>query len=148
MIDIKLSRGITETLEILKYMDKMYTEKIPKKFMDFLKDNKDTSYTPKFDCTENLQDRDILRETKILLGIMYLKYWNDEASKKEYLQTLDENQKKYHEEINKKYNPDNLFKKDDKNIEKKLEENVQIIEYKESVFQKIVKKIKLFLRRK
>ena len=27
MIDIKLSRGITETLEILKYMDKMYTEK-------------------------------------------------------------------------------------------------------------------------
>ncbi len=145
MMDVKLSRSITEVLEILKHMDKIYIEKLPKKFLKFLQDNQDTSYIPKFDYTKKLQDCDIQKETKGLLGIIYMKYWSQEKQKKEYLQILENNQKKYQEEINEKYNPDNLFK-NSKKCEENLEENTQMIEYKESVFQKIVLKIKLFLK--
>lgn len=144
-MDVKLSRSMTEVLEILKHMDKTYTEKLPKKFLKFLQDNQDTSHIPKFDCTKSLQDCAMYKETKALLGIMYLKYWSLEEQKKEYLQILENNQKKYQEEINEKYNPDNLFK-NSKKCEEKLEETAQMIEYKESIFQKIVKKIKLFLK--
>lgn len=147
MIDVKLSKSITEVLEILGYMDKTYAEKLPKKFVKFLQDNQDTSYIPKFDYTKKLQDCVMHKETKALLGIMYLKYWSSEEQKKEYLQVLENNQKKYQEEINEKYNPDNLFKNKEKSVEK-LEENTQMIEYKESVFRRIINKIKLFLKLK
>lgn len=145
MMNANLSRSMTEVLEILKHMDKIYTEKLPKKFMKFLQDNQDTSYIPKLDYTKNLQNCNVSKETKGLLGIMYLKYWSSEEQNKEYLQILENNQKKYQVEINEKYNPDNLFK-NSKKCEEKLEENTQIIEYKESIFQKIVHKIKLFLK--
>lgn len=141
MRDIKLSRTITEVLEILEHMDKTYIEKLPKKFVEFLQNNQDISYIPKFDYTKNLQNCDISKETKALLGMMYLKYWSYEEQKKEYLQVLEENQKKYQAEINEKYNTDNLFKNSNK-----CEEKVQMIEYKESIFRKIMNKIKLFFK--
>ena len=45
-----------------------------------------------------------------------------------------------------KYNPDNLFKKKNKsNKTMKVEENnLQMIEYKENIFKKIINKIKMF----
>lgn len=144
-MDVKLSRSITEVLEILKHMDKIYIEKLPKKFVEFLQDNQDTSYIPKFDYTKKLQDCVMYKETKALLGIMFLKYWSCEKQKKEYLQILENNQKKYQEKINEKYNPDNLFK-NSKKCKEKIEENTQMIEYKESVFRKIMNKIKFFLK--
>jgi len=147
MIDVKLSRSMTEVLEILSHMDKIYTEKLPKKFFEFLQSNQDTSYIPKFDSTKNIQDCVMHKETKALLGIMYLKYWSSEDQEKEYLQVLENNQKKYQEEINEKYNPDNLFKNKGKSVEK-VEENTQMIEYKESVFRRIINKIKLFFKLK
>ena len=32
--------GLTEVIDILKYMDKSYEAKIPKKFMQYMKENK------------------------------------------------------------------------------------------------------------
>ncbi len=144
-MDVNLSRSMAEVLEILKHMDRTYTEKLPRKFVEFLKDNQDTSYIPKLDYTKKLQDCNISKETKGLLGIMYLKYWSQEEQKKEYLQILEDNQKKYLAEIKEKYNPDNLFK-NCKKCEENLEENTQMIEYKETILKKIVRKIKLFLK--
>ncbi len=44
MVSEEFSQGIAETLDILNYMDKIYIEKIPKKFKDFLEKNKSKSY--------------------------------------------------------------------------------------------------------
>lgn len=144
MVDIKLSRGITETLEILKHMDEMYTKKLPKSFIDFLQSNKDISYNPKFDC---VQINDISRETKVLLGIMYLKYWSNEFQQKNFLHTLYQNQKKSQEELNKKYDLEKLFKKNRIYIESKEQENLHMIQYKENIFKKIIFKIKMFFKK-
>lgn len=150
-MDVRFRRSITETLEILKHMNKLYTEKLPNKFIKFLQDNQDTSYIPKFDYTKELQGYDVNKETKALLGIMYLKYWSSDSQRKEYLKILDDNQKKYEETINEKYDVDNLFKKEkneyrSENTKNEINENMQIIEYKESVIQKIVNKIKKLLK--
>lgn len=145
-MDIELRRGITETLEILKYMDSVYTKKIPEKFFGFLQSNKDNSYNPKIDY---IQIYDISKEAKILLGIIYLKYWSNEAQQKEFLHNLSENQKKYQEELNQKYNSKELFKKESEYINDIQQENLQMIEYREeSIFKKIIRKIKMVCKKK
>ncbi len=144
MIDIRLSEAITEVLEILKNADNTYMEKLPEKFKKFLNDNKSTSYIPEIDFSKELKDLKIRKETKELLGIMYLNYWSNDEEKKEYVKLLSENEKKYQEELTEKYNPDNLFKKtakqDDIN-EQVVTNEVAIIKYEESLLKKIWNKI-------
>ena len=144
MIDIRLREAITEVLEILKNTDNTYMEKLPEKFKKFLNDNKSTSYIPEIDFSKELKDLKIRKETKELLGIMYLNYWSNDEEKKEYVKLLSENEKKYQEELTEKYNPDNLFKKtakqDDIN-EQVVTNEVAIIKYEESLLKKIWNKI-------
>jgi len=56
-----------------------------------------------------------------------------------------ENELKYQQDLREKYNPDNIFKKrtqesviEEKNIEKEF----ALVEYKESIFKKLINKIK------
>lgn len=144
MIDIRLREAITEVLEILKNTDNTYMEKLPEKFKKFLNDNKSTSYIPEIDFSKELKDLKIRKETKELLGIMYLNYWSNDEEKKEYVKLLSENEKKYQEELTEKYNPDSLFKKtakqDDIN-EQVVTNEVAIIKYEESLLKKIWNKI-------
>ena len=144
MIDIRLREAITEVLEIKKNADNTYMEKLPEKFKKFLNDNKSTSYIPEIDFSKELKDLKIRKETKELLGIMYLNYWSNDEEKKEYVKLLSENEKKYQEELTEKYNPDSLFKKtakqDDIN-EQVVTNEVAIIKYEESLLKKIWNKI-------
>lgn len=58
-----------------------------------------------------------------------------------------QNEKKYQDMIQEKYNIDNIFKKNEEIIENKQEQknNMQIVEYKNSVLKRIVNKILNFL---
>ena len=54
--------------------------------------------------------------------------------------------KRIEDEIREKYNPDNLFKKKE-NIQEENKEELQLVEVKESIFKKIINKIKeIFVR--
>ena len=151
MVDTNLSESITEILEILKNMNKEYTEKLPKKFLEFLKENQSDSYTVNFDDSKNLKNTNLHKETRKLLAIMYLNYWSNENEKKDYLQVLNNNQQKHDEEIKLKYNPDNLFKNNQQIIEKVdeiPENNTQLMQYKEGIIKRFINRIKLFFRKK
>lgn len=144
MINIKLSEAIAEILEILKNVDNSYYEKLPEKFKEFLNNNKSTSYIPEIDFSRELKDLNIRKETKELLGIMYLNYWSNEEERREYIKLLSDNEKKYQEELNERYNPDNLFKnatKQEENIEQIVTNEFAMIKYEESFFKKIWNKI-------
>lgn len=148
--------GLTEVLDILKYMDKSYVEKIPKKFMQYMEENKSETYIPNIDHTRPFEEAVLKEETKNILATIYLNYWCNPEEKEVYKRTLDENEKKYYQEMQEKYNPDNLFKNEIKN-EKKIEtqenntvnniQNTEMIEYKESFFKKIFNRIReLFIK--
>ena len=111
MISVNLSEGITETLEILKHMDESYTEKIPYKFRLFLENNKSKTYKPNFEYTNNLNEMNLKKKTKDLLGLIYLKYWCTPEEKSTYSKRLKENEKMYRTKLNEKYDVNNLFKK-------------------------------------
>lgn len=135
-----------EILEILKYMDKIYVDKIPKKLIEFFEENKANNYKFKYDSAVELGKQNLNDNTLALLAMLNLNYWcESEEHKKELIARYNDNEQKYQEELHKEYNPDNIFKKD--NQEKSIEDNilkeeVAMAVYKESIFKKFINKIK------
>ena len=145
MSSIEFSEGVTETLDILKHMDKSYTDKIPKKFKDFLEKSKSDSYIPHLDHSKKIKEMNLKEKTKDILATIYMNYWCDAEQKENYMKTLKQNEEKYQEELKEKYNPDNIFKnKTQKTIqqEQPVQEDVDLVEVKESFFAKFIKKLK------
>ena len=150
MVDTRISEGISEVLVILKSIDTIYTEKLPQKFKDFLNNNQSSTYIPNIDLSKELKDMELKKETRNILELMYLNYWSTPEEKKEFIEILNENERKYQEIINEKYNSDSLFKnkKDtSKTIEETVTEEVALVEYNESLFKKIWKKILSIFKR-
>lgn len=136
MVNVEFSEGISETLDILNHLDKVYTDKIPEKFKDFLDKNKSSSYIPKLDHSKKIDDMILKESTKDILTTIYIKYWATSEEKANYNKLLAENEKKYQEELRKKYNTDDLFKNKKAKVET-VENAVAMVEYKESIFTKI-----------
>lgn len=148
MGNVQFREGITETLDILKHMDCMYTDKIPQKFKDFLEENKSESYEPNLDHSKKLNEMVLKEKTKDILAVIYMKYWCNVAQKTEFQKLLNENERKYQAELREKYNPDNIFKnnKQQQAVEENVtQNNVSMVAYKESIFKRFINKIKNIL---
>lgn len=137
----KNKKAISEVNTILKQLEKSSYSKIPKKLLDEIEKNAtvDVSYIkPEI----ALEDLDLEEETKEMLAVISYQYFCTEDERKSWQKELEENEKKYQEELNEKYNPENLFKKEELLQEQNLE-NIQVtsqnslIEYKEPFFKKL-----------
>ena len=93
-----------------------------------------------------------------MIALFHLNYWCDSNEEKEKLRKLfKENENKYQTELCEKYNPDNIFKNRCKpNVEnqetnnknqEKIKNAKEIIKYKESIFKRILNKIKMFFNK-
>lgn len=152
MIEISKERkeAYVEVLEILKHMNKKYAEKVPKKLVEFFKDNSSADY--EFILDVPIEEKKLKKETLNLLAMLNLNYWcEDEEHKKQLLTKYHQNEIKLQEELLEKYNYDNLFKIKKVQIKSNREvenETVSLTEYKESFFRKIINIIKRAIYRK
>ena len=150
MVSAEFSEGISETLDILNHMDKIYIDRIPKKFIEFLNNNKSINYTSHLDHSKKINEMNLKEKTKDILATIYMNYWCDSQSKANYSNLLKQNENNYQEELREKYNPDNIFKKNNQaqhimqdTISNEVNnDNVAMVEYKESFFKKFINKIK------
>ena len=141
MVSVEYSEAITETLDILKHTSKEDVDKISLKFMDFLNANASKTYKPELDHTKKIKDMQLNRKTKAILAIIYKKFWCNSEKQEQFNRVLKENEIKREKELREKYNPDNLFKDKKPKIET-IDNSMAIVEYKESFFTKLIKKIK------
>lgn len=143
------NNSYVEILEILKYMDKIYIDKIPQKLIQFFEENKAKDYEFEYNSTLELDKQNLNDNTLALLAMLNLNYWcENEEHKKELISKYNENEKKYQEELREKSNPDDIFKNRQqvKNISKENTENiVDMVEYNEPIFKRIINKIKSIL---
>ena len=131
-------------------MDKTYIDRIPKKFIEFLNNNKSADYISNLDHSQKINEMNLKEKTKDILAIIYLNYWCDSQQKVDYSNLLKQNENNYQEELRKKYNPDNIFKNNNQthnivqnNVSNEvISDNVAMVECKELFFKKIVNKIK------
>ena len=71
--------------------------------------NKSTTYVSKLNHSNKINEMNLKEGTKNLLATIYLSYWCSPQEKANYAKILNENEKKYQEELRKKYNLDNIF---------------------------------------
>ena len=136
MSQINDNNAFAETLFIINCLPYNEQSKIPKKFIEFLEENKNNDYVININPNIGLENQNLLEETKELLKEIYLSYFisaeekNKILQKDKYIKIIEEDLK------NKKYSSDKIFEKQH-NIKDKLSENhvdTALIEYKESFF--------------
>lgn len=139
------AQAYTEIECLLKYMPKEYIEKLPKKLIDLIHSQSNEMYNIPIDVNKSLTEQNFSKKTKDIIAVLKYNYWSTEEEKAKLRNIFNENEKKYQEMLFEKYNPDNLFKKKNNNEEtvENEENNLQMIEYKESLFERIINKIKL-----
>lgn len=149
MENIEYSNSLYQINEIIKYMTPNLKARIPKKFISYFENNKSKDYNWKIDEAIPLEKQNLLPTTKEILTVLYKDYICDDIERVELEKTLSNNEIKYQEELREKYNPDNIFKNKTKEVVDTVVENesTSVVAYKESLFSKIISKIKLFFHK-
>lgn len=138
MVELRYRNAFKEVDEILKYTDINLANKIPKKFIDFLRANMNNEY--EFNVQEglHLNKQNLSEEANNILALIYRDYWATEEEKEEF-RKKDEEERKLNEEKLK-----HIFdRKDNEQIEEKKNNQLIKIEH-ESFIKRLFSKIKRF----
>ena len=145
MVSVEYSEAIVEVLDILDNSEDNIIEKIPKELIKFWQKNKSTTYKSNLDHSKALKEMELKSKTKSLITMIYLNYLCDSSEKDKIKLILKKNEEEYQQELKEKYNSDNIFKKSSQKSEmkeKSVERSVQMTEYKDTMFKRIINKIK------
>ena len=148
-----LLKAYSEVDKILSFMEIRYVEKVPKKMREMFKNEKLQDYEPNIDKNIPLEEQQLERKTLAILAMLNLNYWcENEEEKEELIRAYSNNDKKRNEELREKYNPDNIFdhKQKERFVEEKevITDEMAMVEYKESIFRKIINKILKIFQKK
>lgn len=131
----------SEVYQVLNLLGNEYIDKLPKSLFNMLEKKRDINYEPKYTEDIPLNKQNIKNETISIIALLHLNYWcENENEKFELKQIFKNNEDMYENELRKKYNPDNIFKKHAQ--EKIIKNEVALVEYKESIFKRLINKIK------
>ena len=148
---MEYAKCLVQLDEILNYLSLENLEKIPREIRKSIKEHKDKEYIWKYDKTKELKEQALDRKTIAMLSYLNMEYLLNEEQKK-FMQNLHKlNEQKFEKEKQEKYNQDYLFNSKRTNAITQTEisnKNVAMVEYKESIFKKIINKIKNFFRKK
>ncbi len=139
-----------EVIEVLNYIPMNEYKKIPKKYIVFMEENCSENSPFIYNIALPFDKQNISDTAKNILGMIFRLFIIGQSKKRE-LNNKEQDRKKQ-EELEKyiKYNPDNLFKNKKETthvIEEKEKEEVALVEYKESIFKKILNKILSIFKR-
>lgn len=134
MLELKYRNAFKEVDEILKYTDIDLVNKIPKKFINFLRENMNNEYEFYVQEGLSLNKQNLSEEASSTFALIYRDYWATEEEKEEFRKKDEEERKLKEEKI------EHIFDKKDKEmtVEKK---NNQLIKIERKSFIK-----RLFLK--
>lgn len=102
--------AFAEVYDIIKHSDISIQKRISPTFMNIIENNMDKSYKVMIDYNKELEEPNILHETKIILGIIYRDYLCAPEKKQQLIRNENELLQKIEKERQDKYSVDNLFK--------------------------------------
>lgn len=144
MVTKELSEAAVELNAIFENTSEDILKKIPSSFKKFISDIKSENYKFDYDKSKKLVEQDVKPETRGLIALIYQSYICNEEERAEYIQKCNEYFQEEERKKREKYNPDNIFKSENKvkPIENVTSNEVAMVEYKESIFSRFMKKIK------
>lgn len=133
--------AFTEVNEILKYLGEDLLKKIPKEWIDNIKENMSTSYKLEYDNTKGLNEQKLKQETRAILSVMYRDYICDDDRRKQIIQ--NDREEWFELEKKKEFGDMEIFpQKPVENLNNKL----QVVK-KQNIMIKIIEKIKIIWRK-
>ena len=111
VISLEQREAYSEVLEVLRHMNKIYVDKIPKKLIMFFYDNCSLDYD--FRMTKPIGEEKLKDKTLDLLAILNMNYWSKGQSKEDLIMNyakIDQNTK---QQINSQLEKKNIFTKID-----------------------------------
>lgn len=148
MIDsVEYANAYSEVLEILKYIPLKDYNKIPESKIKIFKKNANKNYKFYFNPNETFEEQKVSIKAKAILGILFRDYWAIEFQREKINSKQNYERQKIEELKKEKYNSDNIFKnkKTQIVIDDIKNNELQLIEYKETFFNKLIKFIKHLL---
>ena len=130
------NRAFNEVIEIIEHLSKSIQNKIPKRLIEFMQNNMDDNYEFEYNENKNIQEQKILKDTEILLSLIYKDYISSDSERKKLEKMWNKNEKEYQERFSKE-----IFKK--KEIQKS---DVSIVNYKKNIWNKFLDRIKRKLK--
>lgn len=143
------ANAMAEVIYYLKGIKQEDIDKIPRKFIQYLNENASKEYKCDFDYNKPLKELNLLDETRGIIGMICYNYWCvTEKQKEQYLKRLSQNEQQYQKILDEKYNPDNIFENKKLDFIENTTNPTEITEYKESIFKKLINKIKSIFSKK
>lgn len=115
MDNIEYPIAYREVFEILKYIPKADYDKIPNEKIELYKTMQDTNYNFKYNPSKTLDEQNVSKRTKAILGLLFRDYWATEIQREKIISRQNYERQKLEEEKKLKYNLDNIFKNNNKN---------------------------------
>jgi len=140
MVDSKYGIAYSEVLEILKHIPIEDYNKIPKNKIELFETNANKEYTFTYNPNKTLEEQDVSKIAKGIIILLFRDYWATETQREKIIAKQKYDRQKLEEEKKKIYNPDNMFKK--YNQENSIKNEINLVEYKESIFRRFINKIK------
>jgi len=149
-MNIETRQAYSEVNKFLELIGEDLSNKIPLRLRKYFKREMDITYIPNVNANIPIKQQNLKRKTIAIIAGLNLRYWcKDEKRKTELLEKYSKNEIKHQQELRKKYDPNKIFKPYDPNrvYRRYMQENVNkkdvsIIENKDSLFEKIIMKIK------
>ena len=127
-------RAYAEVTYLLKKLTEPEYKKISPKVIEFLEKKSDKEYKLELDKKNNLNYNNFLKETKIILSIIYERFFATiEEKQAKYIKIENNKKEKYNVDIFKNKTNNNYVESED------IDQERSLIEYKENIWQKIKK---------
>ena len=145
--------AFTEVYTILDYIEDEDYEKIPSEVLEVIEENRNQDYEYEMNEEVDIFNQPMLPETKAILFNFFRDYWSSPEQKETIKRMQREDMQKIEEKKKQEYGDYEVFKNNNSNTDKNntnLEsENTSLIEIKkDSLFNKIINKIKFLFKNK
>ena len=137
-----------EVYTILQELNEEEYNKIPPEVIKTIEANRNEEYEYELDDELELKDQPMLSETKAILFNLFRDYLATPEQKAKIIRMQNEARQKNELKKQQMYNTDIFANKPKKNLAENSNETMQIVEYKESIFKRILNKIKSFFIKK
>lgn len=147
-MDDNFAKACKEIVEILKFVPDKDVLKIPKEMRDLFEDEMDRNYNFSIDTQKNIEEQDLLNETKAILLNIFRDYWATPYQRERIIEKQNYDKEVIEQQKSKKYNPDDIFKRKSKFKIKDTTNNYNLpTKVKKGFYQKIINFIKKILER-
>ena len=137
-----------EVYTILQELNEEEYNKIPPEVIKTIEANRNEDYEYELDDELELKDQPMLPETKAILFNLFRDYLATPEQKAKIIRMQNEERQKNELKKQQMYNIDVFANKPKENLTENNNETMQIVEYKENFFKKILNKIKSFFIKK